>query len=177
MATDAIITMTTNGLIRSFNQAAERIFGYTAEDAIGQPLNMLMPERFRGPHEAGFRHYLETGEAHVVGKGPVELAGLRKSGEEFPLEFSLGEMREEDDILFTGIVRDITERKQAEEERSKSNALVNLLREVSTASNEASTVEEAMQTGIRLVRAYTGWPIGHVIHWVAHRARFSASSR
>jgi signal transduction histidine kinase len=71
-------------------------------------------------------------------------------------------MREEDDILFTGIVRDITERKQAEEELYKSNALVNLLREVSTASNEASTVEEAMQTGIRLVCAYTGWPIGHV---------------
>src|SRR5215210_1319758 len=115
-ATDAIITMTTSGLIRSFNPGAERIFGYSAEEAIGQPLNMLMPERFRGSHEAGFRRYLKTGEAHVVEKGPVELAGLRKSGEEFPLELSLGEMREEDDILFTGIVRDVTERKREEEE-------------------------------------------------------------
>ncbi|MCA1718874.1 MAG: PAS domain S-box protein, partial [Actinobacteria bacterium] len=115
-ASDAILTMTTNGLIHSFNPAAERIFGYTAEEAAGQPLRMLMPERFRSPHEAGFRRYLGGGEAHVVNKGPVELAGLRKNGEEFPLELSLGEMREEGDILFTGIIRDITERKQAEED-------------------------------------------------------------
>lgn len=115
-ASDAILTMTTNGLIRSFNPAAERIFGYTVEEAVGQPLKMLMPERFRVLHEAGFRRYLAGGEAHVVDKGPVELAGLRKNGEEFPLELSLGEMREEDDILFTGIIRDVTERKQAEED-------------------------------------------------------------
>lgn len=119
-APDAIIAMTTDGLIKSFNSGAERIFGYAEEEAIGQPLTMLMPERFRGPHEAGFRRYLEGGEAHVVGKGPVELAGLRKNGEEFPLELSLGEMREENEILFTGIIRDVTERKQAAEELQES---------------------------------------------------------
>ena len=115
-ASDAIIVMTTNGVISSFNPAAERIFGYSAGEAIGQPLRILMPERFRGTHEAGFRRYLETGQARVVGKGPIELVGLRKSGEEFPLELSLGEMREEGGILFTGIVRDVTERKREEEE-------------------------------------------------------------
>ena len=113
-AEDAILTMTTNGLIRSFNPAAERIFGYKAVEVVGQPLRMLMPERFRGPHEAGFRRYQETGEAHVIGKGAVELAGLRKNGEEFPLELSLGEMRRDDDTQFTGIIRDITERKKTE---------------------------------------------------------------
>jgi two-component system, sensor histidine kinase and response regulator len=111
---DAIITMTTDGLVNSFNPAAERIFGYAAGEVVGQPLRMLMPERFKGLHEEGFRRYLAGGEAHVVDKGPVELAGIRKDGTEFPLELSLGEMREEDDILFTGIVRDVTERKQAE---------------------------------------------------------------
>lgn len=113
-AEDAILTMTTNGLIRSLNPGAERMFGYRAEEAVGQPLRMLMPERFRGSHEAGFRRYLGGGEARVMGKGPVELAGLRKGGEEFPLELTLGELREEGDILFTGIIRDITERKRAE---------------------------------------------------------------
>ncbi len=114
-ADDAILTMTRDGLIRSFNPGAERTFGYKAEEAVGQPLRMLMPERFRGPHEEGFRRYLKTGEAHVVGKGPVELAGLRKSGEEFPLELSLGEMRSGDNLMFTGVIRDITDRKRAEE--------------------------------------------------------------
>jgi PAS domain S-box-containing protein len=113
-APDAVITMTVNGIVRTFNPGAERIFGYSSEEIVGQPLRLLMPERFRALHEAGFRRYLNTGEAHVVGKGPVELAGLRKNGEEFPLELSLGEMRGEDDILFTGIIREITDRKRAE---------------------------------------------------------------
>jgi len=114
-AQDAIITMSADGIIRSFNSGAEQTFGYAAEEALGQPLRMLMPERFRGPHEAGFRRYLQSREAHVIGKGPVELAGLRKSGEEFPLELSLGEARLGDELLFTGVIRDITARKQAEE--------------------------------------------------------------
>ena len=94
-AFDGIITMTTNGLVRSFNHGTERIFGYSAEEVVGQRLALPMPERFRDPHEAGFRRYLQLGEARVAGKGPVELAGLRKDGEEFPLELSLGQMREE----------------------------------------------------------------------------------
>ncbi|MDQ3378550.1 MAG: PAS domain S-box protein, partial [Actinomycetota bacterium] len=93
---------------------AERIFGYAAAEIVGRPLRNLMPERFKQSHEEGFRRYLKTGEAHVIDKGPAELAGLRKDGTEFPLELSLGEMREEEDILFTGIVRDVTERKKAE---------------------------------------------------------------
>ena len=121
-ASDAIVTMDKNGSIRSFNRAAERIFGYTPQEAVGQPLRLLMPERLRSPHETGFRRYLETGEARVIGKGPVELVGLRKNGEEFPLELSLGMVREvEDEVLFTGIIRDVTERKRNEEQIRRLN--------------------------------------------------------
>ena len=123
-ATDAIITMATDGSVLSFNPAAERTFGYPAQEIVGRPLKTLMPERFRGAHEAGFRRYAGGGEARVVGKGAVELAGRRKDGTEFPLELSLGEMREEGEVLFTGIVRDVTERKRAEEERSRIAAIV-----------------------------------------------------
>src|SRR5215204_4345062 len=119
-ALDAIVTMSADGLIRSFNHSAELIFGYTAEEAIGQRLEMLMPERFRKLHRAGLRRYLNTGEAHVIGQPRLELAGRRKDGTEFPLELSLSETREEEDTLFIGIVRDITERKRSEEELKES---------------------------------------------------------
>ncbi len=151
-ASDAIVTMTTDGRIRSFNGGAERIFGYTAEEVVGQPLKMLMPERFRGLHEAGFRRYLETGEAHVIGKGAVELAGRRKSGEEFPLELSLGEMREEKDILFAGIMRDITERKQAEEKLKAFTA--ELQRSNQELQDFASVASHDLQEPLRKVRAF-----------------------
>src|SRR5215212_511285 len=119
-ALDAIVTMSADGLIRSFNHSAELIFGYTAEEAIGQRLEMLMPQRFRKLHRAGLRRYLNTGEAHVIGQPRLELAGRRKDGTEFPLELSISETREGEDILFIGIIRDITERKRSEEELKES---------------------------------------------------------
>src|SRR5215216_5492958 len=119
-ALDAIVTMSVDGLIRSFNHSAELIFGYTAEEAIGQRLEILMPERFRKLHRAGLRRYLNSGEAHVIGQPRLELAGRRKDGTEFPLELSLSETREGEDTLFIGIVRDITERKRSEEELKES---------------------------------------------------------
>jgi two-component system sensor histidine kinase/response regulator len=146
-ASDGIITMTASGMIRSYNPGAERIFGHAAEEVIGRPLSTLMPERFRLLHEAGFRRYLAEGTSRVVGKGPVELAGLRKNGEEFPLELSLGERREADDILFTGIIRDVTGRKKAEAamleareaaeaaSRTKSDFLANMSHEIRTPMN------------------------------------------
>ena len=118
-ATDAIITADTGGIIRSFNPAARRIFGYTDEEILCQPLRKLMPERFREAHEKGLRRYLQTGHSHLVGRGTVEFAGLRKSGEEFPLELSLAQTRGADGVLFTGILRDISRRKNAEAERER----------------------------------------------------------
>ena len=115
-APDAILTMSADGIVRSFNRGAEDIFGYRAEEVVGRPLKMLMPERFRAPHEAGFRRYLRTSEPRVIGKGPVELSGLREGGEEFPLELSLGEMREGEERLFVGVIRDLARRHQAERE-------------------------------------------------------------
>jgi diguanylate cyclase (GGDEF)-like protein/PAS domain S-box-containing protein len=113
-AFDAIVTITPDGIVRWFNRGAERIFGHRAEEVIGQPVTLLMPERYRDLCVAGLHRYLRTGEARVVGV-TTELVGLRKDGSEFPIEMSLGETHENGERLFTGVIRDITERKRTED--------------------------------------------------------------
>jgi diguanylate cyclase (GGDEF)-like protein/PAS domain S-box-containing protein len=112
-AFDAIVTITPDGVVRWFNRGAERIFGYRAEEVIGQPVTVIMPERYRELCVAGLHRYLQTGQARVVG-GTTELVGLRKDSSEFPIEMSLGETYEDGGRLFTGVIRDVTERKRAE---------------------------------------------------------------
>src|ERR687897_585557 len=114
-AFDAIVTITPDGIVRWFNRGAERIFGYRAEEIIGQPVTLLMPERYRELCVAGLHRYLRTGEARVVG-GTTELVGLRKDGSEFPMEMTLAETLEEGERLFTGVIRDVTERKKLEKD-------------------------------------------------------------
>ena len=109
----AIVTADSHGNITDFNRGAEAIFGYSAPDVIGQPLAVLMPDRFKEPHQRGFNRYLETGEAHVIGK-TVELAAKRKDETEFPIELSLSNWKTSAGTFFTGVLSDITERKQAE---------------------------------------------------------------
>ena len=113
-AFDAIVTITPEGIIRWFNRGAERMFGHRSGEVIGQPVTLLMPERYRELCAAGLHRYLRTGEARVMG-GTTELVGLRKDGSEFPMEISLGETQEDGERLFTGVIRDITERKRFEE--------------------------------------------------------------
>ena len=125
-ASDAIITITPDGIIHSFNRGAERIFGYRAEEVIGQLFTLIMPERFREQCMLGLRRYLETHESRVIGS-TTELIGLRKDGGEFPVELSLGEVQEDGDRLFAAIIRDITERKRSEEalrQLSRQNEMV-----------------------------------------------------
>jgi len=116
-ATDAVVTIDETGHILYHNPAMTRIFGYSASELIGQPLTILMPDYLRKIHQAGFQRYLKTGQRHLNWQG-VELTALRKSGEEFPVEISFGEVTDNSRRLFTGFIRDITERKEAEELRT-----------------------------------------------------------
>jgi PAS domain S-box-containing protein len=113
-ANDAIVTADSHGSITDFNRGAEAIFGYSAREVIGKPLAVLMPDRFKEPHQGGFKRYLETGEAHVIGK-TVELAAKRKDGTEFPVELSLSSWKTRAGLFFTGVLSDITDRKRTEE--------------------------------------------------------------
>ena len=110
---DAIITADGDGLILYSNKAATRLFGYAPEELVGQPLTILMPDRFKALHLAGLSRFKTTHEARVVGR-TVELFGLTSDGREFPIELSLSTWRDGGKIYFAGIVRDTTERKRAE---------------------------------------------------------------
>ncbi|MDQ6982780.1 MAG: PAS domain S-box protein [Mariprofundus sp.] len=118
-ANDAIISGAESGGIVGWNAAAEKLFGYTEAEIQGQPLTLLMPERFRHLHGEGLSRVAAGGVPHVIGK-TVELAGLRKDGNEFPLELSLAQWQASDGQFFTGIIRDITERKQRDKALIKS---------------------------------------------------------
>src|SRR4051794_44436 len=115
-ATDAIVAADQAGDIISWNRGAERIFGYTEGEVIGKPLSVLMPERFRPMHDAGIARVVEGGVAasRIMGT-TVEVVGLRKDGREFPLELSLATWEAPEGRFFSGIIRDISERKKAEE--------------------------------------------------------------
>src|SRR5258708_1982022 len=112
-ASNAILSADSRGNIVYCNRVAEQIFSYTSEELIGQSLSVLMPERFRDGHRQGFDRFLKTGESRVIGK-TVELAARRKDGTEFPIELSLSSWKTHEGAFFTGILNDITERKQAE---------------------------------------------------------------
>jgi PAS domain S-box-containing protein len=117
-ATDAIVLADGSGNIIAWNRAAQIIFGYREEEVLGQPLTMVMPERYRDAHRKGIARLQAGGEAHVIGT-TVELHGLRKDGSEFPLELSIGTWQATEGPFYSGIIRDITERKRAQEERER----------------------------------------------------------
>jgi PAS domain S-box-containing protein len=112
-AHDAIISADGQGNIVFWNTGAKRIFGYEEQEVLGKPLTLLMPERYRQAHLRGFARLLSSGEGYVLGK-TLELAGLTKVGTEFPLELCIATWETTEGTFFTGIIRDITERKRAE---------------------------------------------------------------
>ncbi len=113
-ANDVVISIDESGTIILANPATKRTFGYEPTELIGRPLTLLMPESLREFHEAGYRRYLKTGERHLNWQG-IELTAMRANGDEFPVEVSFGEMAAEGQRIFTGFIRDITEKKRAEE--------------------------------------------------------------
>jgi len=114
VANDAVVSMDEKGDILLANPATRRIFGYDKVEIVGKPLTMLMPEMMRKLHENGFKRYLATGKRHLNWQG-VEVTAQRKDGQAFPVEVSFGEMTSDGHKIFTGFIRDISEKKKAEE--------------------------------------------------------------
>ena len=115
---DGIITIDHNGMIKSLNPATANLFGYSPEEVIGRNVKMLMPEPYCQEHDTYLVSYLETGQAKMIGSPGRVVAGQRKDRSIFPIELAVSEVNVAGRRMFTGIVRDITERKRAEEHQA-----------------------------------------------------------
>lgn len=110
---DAIIVIDAKGRVESFSQAAERLFGYRAAEVVGRNVKMLMPAPYREAHDGYLGRYMRTGERRIIGIGRI-VVGQRKDGETFPMQLAVGEFSAPGGKFFTGFVRDLTERQEAE---------------------------------------------------------------
>ncbi len=159
-ANDAIVAAESDGQIISWNRAAEEIFGYGESDALGMNLVELMPERYRPMHQQGIARHIARGGGSV--RKSIIYEGLRKDGSEFPIEMSLGSWQSDDKIYFTGVLRDITNRRLSEQALREKTGLLELNQVITRTANEAETVEQALQFTVDQVCAFVGWPLGHV---------------
>lgn len=150
-AMDAIISVDEDQRVVLFNRAAERIFGYSADQALGQPLDMFLPERYRQLHRQHIRSFGETGVTSRSMYRPGTLVGLKSSGEEFPLEATISQVVAGGQRLFTVILRDITERIQAEEALIRSEKLASAGRLAATIAHEINNPLEAVVNLLYLV--------------------------
>jgi two-component system sensor kinase FixL len=127
-AVDGVILIDARGVVLMFNSACEKLFGYSVEEVIGENVKMLMPQPYRHEHDRYITNYRDTRDPKIIGSGR-EVIGLRKDGSTFPMDLSVGEARQDGGSIFVGIIRDITERKMAEQALRETAARLRTLTE------------------------------------------------
>jgi len=149
---DALILANDQGNIVFWNSSAVTMFGYSEEEALGQPLTVIMPKRYRESHVQGLRRVCETGETRMIGR-PTELSGLRKDNTEFPIELSLATWQTKSTRFFSAFLRDLTSRTRLETRQTVQLAISQVLM-------EAETVEQAGDRILQAVGNLTDWEVG-----------------
>lgn len=150
---DAMIVIDIHGVMQSFSATAERLFGYTAEEAIGGNVSMLMPLPYRDQHDCYLERYLTTGERRIIGIGRLVI-GLRKDGSTFPMELAVGEMRSGDHRFFTGFVRDLTERQETQQRLQELQAELVHVSRFTAMGEMASTLAHELNQPLTAVANY-----------------------
>ncbi len=151
---DGIIVIDARGIVQTLNPAAVTLFGYPADEVQGQNIKMLMPEPYAHGHDGYLSNYLTTGDKKVIGIGR-EVTGKRKNGSTFPMELAVSEMEVNGERMFTGIVRDITERKKVEQMKSEF----------------ISTVSHELRTPLTSIRGALGLVLGNAAGELPEKAR------
>ena len=150
---DAMVVIDTKGVMQSFSVTAGRLFGYTAEEAVGRNVNMLMPEPYKPQHDDYLGRYLATGERRVIGIGRL-VVGRRKDGSTFPMELSVGEMRLGERRFFTGFVRDLTERQRTQQRLHDLQASMIHMSRFTALGEMASTLAHELNQPLTAVASY-----------------------
>lgn len=150
---DAMIVIDERGIMMSFSAAAERLFGYRQADVVGKNVSILMPSPDRERHDGYLDRYLRTGEKRIIGIGRVVFAA-RKDGTTFPMELSVGEATGEGQRLFTGFIRDLTDRQRTQEQLEELQSELIHIARVSAMGTMASTLAHELNQPITAVANY-----------------------
>jgi two-component system sensor kinase FixL len=152
-APDAIIVIDENGIMESYSAAAERLFGFTAAEAVGRNVSILMPSPYRERHDGYLEHYRRTGERRIIGIGRV-VVGQRKDGTTFPMELAVGEVAANGRRLFTGFIRDLTERQLTENRMQELQSELLHMSRVSDVGQMASAIAHELNQPLTAILNY-----------------------
>ncbi len=150
---DAMIVIDAQGVMRSFSATAQRLFGYSEAEAVGQNVSVLMPSPYREQHDGYLARYFATGERRIIGRGRV-VVGLRRDGSTFPMELAVGEMNTGGKRAFTGFIRDLTERQETQQRMQELQSELAHMSRFTAMGEMASTLAHELNQPLTAVASY-----------------------
>ncbi|MEQ8636181.1 PAS domain S-box protein [Gimesia maris] len=160
-AMDAVITMDIDGYVVDWNRRAEEIFGWSRDEAIGSAVaELIIPPQYLAQHQDGLRQFKATGEGRLI-NNKMELTALRRNGHEFPVEMIITQIEWHGQVIFNAFVRDVSDRKEAEQLIAREKLEAALLQQASFSSSTSDALEDALRICVANLGDISGWPIGH----------------